>query len=388
VLLGGTGFFLISGIKIMHFSYLMPTRVLFGRGCIAEYGDNWAGFARKVLIVTGRRSARACGALADVCSVLDRLDVPWVLYDRIRPNPSVDNVREAVNLAREHRVDGVIGIGGGSPMDAAKAVALLLTNDLDDTALFTGPYPAAPLPVAAVPTTAGTGSEVTPYAILTDEKDQTKKNLAHPGLFPRVAFLDPGYLDALPRTVMIHTALDALSHAVESVLSARNHEMSAMASMAAIEAIGPALTGLADGRMPDDRCREMLLYGSMLAGTAIAQTGTTMVHAMGYSLTFFQGFDHGKANAVLLCEALRFCENANRDKVRNMLDRLGFDSIDGLQNLFDRLIGRPESLPDDQLALFTDKAMATRSIDNTVPRPTANDILALYKRALGRGERV
>ncbi|GAB6094947.1 iron-containing alcohol dehydrogenase family protein [Desulfatiferula olefinivorans] len=371
----------------MDFSYLMPTRVLFGRGCVVRHGDDWAGFSRRVLIVTGRRSARACGALSDVCSVLDRLRVPFELYDRIQPNPTVDNVRDAASLARSHRADGVIGIGGGSPMDAAKAVALLATNDPDDAALFSGPYPHAPLPVLAVPTTAGTGSEVTPYAILTDEADQTKKNLAHPGLFPRVALLDPRYLEALPRPVMIHTALDALSHAVESLLSARNREMSALAALAAIDAVGPALTVLAGGDTPDEAGLERLLYGSMLAGTAIAQTGTTMVHAMGYSLTFFQGVDHGKANAVLLCEAMKFCEAANRDMIQTILNRLGVRTIDDLQAMFDRLIGRLEPLPDDRTALFTEKAMATRSIDNTVPRPTADDISALYQRALGRSDR-
>lgn len=142
-------------------------------------------WGEKAVIVTGKHSAKACGALKDMCEALDSQSVSWLHYDRILPNPSIENVREAAEMARNEGADMVIGIGGGSPMDAAKAVAVLAVNDLDDDSLFKGPYPVPPLPVIAVPTTAGTGSEVTPYSILTDVKDQTKKNLLHPDLFPK-----------------------------------------------------------------------------------------------------------------------------------------------------------------------------------------------------------
>lgn len=366
----------------MNLSFLMPTRVIFEKDCLKTHGRFVADWGKKALIVTGRRSAKTCGALDDLCGALDNLSIPWVHYNGILPNPSIENVREAALIARSEKVDLVIGIGGGSPMDAAKAVAVLAVNDLDDQALFTGPYPVSPLPVLAVPTTAGTGSEVTPYSILTDVADRTKKNLSHPDLFPKMAFLDARYLEALPREVTVNTALDALSHSVESILSARNHPMSAMAAMASLKELGPCLNHLDKHDTPDILIREKLLYGSMLAGVAIAQTGTTMVHAMGYSLTFFHDVDHGKANAVLLCEAMRFCHEANREKIEGMLELLGVDSIDTLQELFTRLIGRPDPVPEDQLELFTEKAMAAKSIENTVPRPTAGDILDVYRRSL------
>lgn len=368
----------------MDYLYLMPTALFFGQGCIRIHESRFAAYGKKALIVTGKTSARACGALADVCAALDRQQVAWVLYEAILPNPSIFHVREAAHLARTQQVDLIIGIGGGSPMDAAKAVALLATNDLDDATLFSGNYPAEPLPVLVVPTTAGTGSEVTPYAILTDVNDQTKKNLAHPGLFPRAAFLDSRYLEALPFEGMVHTALDALSHAVESYLSARNTAMSAMFALEAIRCVGPGLIALAGGEKPEGPGLDRILHGSMLAGMAIAQTGTTMVHAMGYSLTFFHHMDHGKANAVLLCQALRFCFVSNSDKIRRILGILDMETIDELQAMFDGLIGRPQALPDDQLVLFTQKAMATKSIANTVPEPSADDILGVYRRALGQ----
>ncbi|MBU1169670.1 MAG: iron-containing alcohol dehydrogenase [Proteobacteria bacterium] len=367
----------------MDFSYLMPTRVFFGKNCIRANGVHMGAHGKKALIVTGKQSARACGALGDVCHALEKQSVAWSLYEKVLPNPSIENVREAAAMAREEAVDHVIGIGGGSPLDAAKAVAVLAVNDLDDDILFSGPYDVAPLPVLAVPTTAGTGSEVTPYSILTDVRDKTKKNLSHPGLFPRAAFLDAAYLGGLPYHVTVHTGLDALSHAVESYLSVRSNEMSALVAIHSIKVLGPCLKSLVTDQNPEEPIREKLLYGSMLGGVAIAQTGTTMVHAMGYSLTFFNHMDHGKANAVLLCEALRFGYGENKNRIDHILDILGMKRIDDLQALFDSLIGRPEPCLDDELSLFTEKAMMSKSILNTRPQPTAGDIFDLYKRALG-----
>lgn len=366
----------------MNVSYLMPTRVFIERDCIKTQGAQLGAWGKKAVIVTGKHSAKACGALKDVCDVLNRQSIPWIHYDGILPNPSIENVREAAAMARTHGADMVIGIGGGSPMDAAKAVAVLIVNDLADEDLFKGPYPVSPLPVIAVPTTAGTGSEVTPYSILTDVKDQTKKNLSHPGLFPKLAFLDARYLEALPREVTVNTALDALSHAVESHLSARNHPMSAMFALESIKELGPCLKHLAGHGTPDPSIREKLLYGSMLAGVAIAQTGTTMVHAMGYSLTFFHHVDHGRANAVLLCEAMRFCHEKNKDKIKVILKLLDVESIQAMQDLFTGLIGKPGTISQDDMDLFTEKAMQTKSIDNTVPKPTARDIRMIYEKAL------
>lgn len=367
----------------MDFSYLMPTRVFFGKDCITNQGSIFGSYGNKALIMTGKRSARACGALKDVCDALERQSIAWVLYEKVIPNPSIENVRDAARLGMAEHVDMVIGIGGGSPMDAAKAVAVLTVNDVDDDTLFTGPYPTWPLPVIAVPTTAGTGSEVTPYSILTDMNEKTKKNLSHPGLFPKAAFLDAQYMSTMPFDVTVNTGLDALSHAVESYLSRRNQAMSEMAALHAIEILAPCLKSFVATPNPDLSVREKLLYGSMLGGIAIAQTGTTMVHAMGYSLTFFHHMDHGKANAVLLCEAMRFGYEENMEKIDRILGLFGMSCMDELQSLFESLIGRPQPIADEELVLFADKAMLTKSIANTVPQPSHGDIVALYKKALG-----
>ncbi|RPJ81369.1 MAG: iron-containing alcohol dehydrogenase, partial [Deltaproteobacteria bacterium] len=295
----------------MELTYQMPTQVVFGKGCVEKHGDIFGHHGKKALLVTGKTSARISGALEDVCAALSNVSVSWSVYDEIQPNPSIENVRDASEKARSEKADCIIGIGGGSPMDAAKAVAVLAVNDLDDNTLFNGPYGKMPLPVIAVPTTAGTGSEVTPYSILTDMNNKTKKNLSHASLFPKAAFLDATYTEKLPYDVTVNTAIDAFSHSVESILSRKSNVMSTMIALESLRMIGPALGLLDDTRKIDFETREKLLLGSMLAGVAIAQTGTTVVHAMGYSLTFFNNIDHGKANGLLLCEYLNYVHTHN-----------------------------------------------------------------------------
>lgn len=161
------------------FAYYMPTKVFFGKACVAQSGDVLADLGRKALLVTGRHSAKVNGSQAAVVEKLDELGISWFLFDEVENNPSVATIRKAAAFASEKGVDFVIGIGGGSPMDAAKAIALVCTNELDDEHLFMGPY-RKPLPIVAVPTTAGTGSEVTKVSVLTNPKAGTKQSINTP----------------------------------------------------------------------------------------------------------------------------------------------------------------------------------------------------------------
>jgi alcohol dehydrogenase class IV len=331
-------------------------------------------FGRNALIVTGRRSARECGALNDMTSALDRESVAWSVYEDIRPNPTIANVREAAQMARKTGADMIVGIGGGSPMDAAKAVAVLAANDLNDESMFKGPYPVVPLPVIAVPTTAGTGSEVTPYSIITDEKDQTKKNLSHPSLFPKLAFLDAAYTEKLPWETTVNTAMDALSHSIESILSKRSDAMSRMVALESLRYLTPGIGLMDSERGIGIEIREALLLGSMLGGMAIAQTGTTVVHAMGYSLTFFNDVDHGKANGLLLAEYLAYVAPHNTEKIVDILSAMGLETLGDLQKIIRSRVNAPPVLSDEDIALYTEKALMAKSVDNTYPRPTGEEI--------------
>jgi alcohol dehydrogenase class IV len=286
-------------------------------------------------------------------------------------------------MARKTGADMIVGIGGGSPMDAAKAVAVLAVNDLDDESMFKGPYPVVPLPVIAVPTTAGTGSEVTPYSIITDEKDQTKKNLSHPSLFPKLAFLDAAYTVKIPWQTTVNTAMDALSHSIESILSKRSDAMSQMVALESLRHLTPGIGLMDSEKRIGTEIRESLLLGSMLGGMAIAQTGTTVVHAMGYSLTFFNDVDHGKANGLLLAEYLAYVAPHNPEKIGDILSAMGLETLGDLQAMIRSRVKEPPVLTEGDIALYTEKALMAKSVDNTFPRPTSEDIRGLYMRSLG-----
>ena len=287
----------------MDMSFYMPVNVITGEGCVSTHADALA-LGRHAFIVTGRNSARASGALSDVIAVLEEKNILYTLFDRAAENPLASVCREGGILLREAGADFVIGIGGGSALDAAKAVAAFaVCPDADTESIFDADFDAHPiLPIAAIPTTSGTGSEANPYAVLTLDGGTKKKTLKHiPGTYPRVAFVDPRYTYSLNENYTVSTALDALSHAIESYLSPKSNAASEMyAAFAAKQIWGVIFMGEdgegekdAGGFTPTQRRR--LSMASMAAGIAINRTGTGFPHPMGYSITLSDGIPHGRA---------------------------------------------------------------------------------------------
>jgi len=365
--------------------FFLPTRVFSGTECLKTHASVFQSLGTKALVVTGRRSAVTTGAGADVAQALASQGIPLVLYDKIPPNPGFTEIREAAALARSQGTDFIVGIGGGSPLDAAKAIAVLATNDLDDDALFAPPFARPPLPVVAVPTTAGTGSEVTPYSILTNDKVQSKSSIAHESIFPKVAFLDARYTAGLPRTVTVNTALDALSHLVEGALAVRGTALSEALALQGLALLGPELKALAaHPGLPAPEGREKLLLASTTAGMVIAHTGTTAGHALGYSLTYFKDIDHGRANALTMAEYLAFLMPHHGSRVLGVLGALGVGSLEGLRSLLDTLLGPKEVLTDQEIAGFAAIAARAKNMANTLTAPSEADVVGLYRRSFPR----
>ena len=294
----------MRGEEQMQFTFQAKTKVFFGEDCLSANKASLAQLGSRALIVTGKTSGAASGALSDLEKILDDLGGAWALFDAVENNPSLDTVAAGAALAAAFSPDFIVGIGGGSPLDAAKAIAVLAVNDIRPVDLFNNQFTNTPLPVAAIPTTAGTGSEVTPYAILTRDDLQTKKSFGNELTFPAFAFLDAKYTASMPEEVAVHTAVDAFSHALEGFLNKRSTSMSDMISVASMGVFGECIPSLR-ARLFDKDTRERLLYMSMLAGIVISQTGTTSVHSMGYCLTYFKSVPHGKANGLLLGEYLK-----------------------------------------------------------------------------------
>jgi alcohol dehydrogenase class IV len=370
----------------MTYNYYMPTRVLMGDDCVFQNRLLLKELGTRALIVTGKNSARANGSLEDTLKALEANGQSFYLFDKVMSNPAVDCAFEGGAAAKKEGCDFVIAIGGGSPMDAAKAAAALAVKDIPKTQVFNSSYPEA-LPLAAIPTTAGTGSEVTPYAILTNDGAKTKTSLSSPALFPRLALLDAKYLESLGRTVTINTALDALSHAVEGFLSVRASPLSGAMAKESIRAIA-ACFGALKSPKPSPEVRRQLLWASTLAGMVIANTGTTAVHALGYQLTYWHNIDHGRANGLLMGEFLKFCgekEGALTDRrVQDILAALDLESPGAFSRLAADLLGPPERIAAGELESYARRALAAKNIANCYITPEYEDLLRIYTRSLNR----
>ncbi|MBS7525995.1 iron-containing alcohol dehydrogenase [Fusibacter paucivorans] len=369
----------------MNYQYYMPTRAIIGEDCILNHSDVFKTLGKRAMLVTGARSAKLNGSAKDIMSALEAVGITYLVYDKVMSNPTVACAYEGAALAKANDVDFIIAIGGGSPMDAGKAIALLAAQDIEPSALFSGKYENKVLPIVAVPTTAGTGSEVTQYSILTNDAMQTKTGIASNYIFPAIAFLDSKYMEALSYTTLVNTAVDALSHAVEGMLSVRRSFISdalAMESIRSIMETLKAIAGMGDDVKMTSEMRDKLLYASFMAGIVIAQTGTTVVHAMGYALTYSKGIDHGKANGLLMGSYLKLVSKQDSDLADKIVSVMGYDSIESMDKLILPMIGEGVHLSEDEIEHYTQKVLKTSNVLNCLVKPAKEDIMNMYQEAL------
>ncbi|MGN0406640.1 MAG: iron-containing alcohol dehydrogenase family protein [Bacteroides sp.] len=339
--------------RIMEFTFGIPTKIFFGRDCILKNAAALTAIGSKAMLVTGKHSAKASGALDDVVSVLDKAAIGYVIFDEIENNPSVETVAKAAKIARQEEVDFVIGIGGGSPIDASKAIAVLAANkEMIVTDLFKNDFTKA-LPIVGIPTTAGTGSEATPYSVLLRKDMQTKVSFGTKDTFPAVAFVDAKYTMSLGKNSTISTAVDAFTHAFEGYLANRSTVISDCFALEAIKAFGKSMRKLAAFEL-DESDRENLMLVSLLGGIIIAQTGVTIAHGMGYCYTYFKGIPHGAANGLIMREYMKLNYDVAKDKIDTALEALGCESIDEFAGILREMLGAPPVLTSEEIELYTE----------------------------------
>lgn len=316
------------------FHYLMPTKLYFGRGAIEKNKDDMRNLGNKALIVTGKNSSKRNGSLNQIQLALESLNIEYIIYDEVEENPSLETIEKAASQGREANVEFIIGIGGGSPLDAAKAVAIFIKNPEvnKDNILTSGKLQS--LPVVAVPTTSGTGSEVTQYSIVTVHKEKTKKNLGQ-AVFPAIAYLDSSFTDNTPYDVTVNTAIDAFTHLVESYLNSNATVMSKLYAEKGLSLFKTCFSNLINRELTIE-FREKVMLASMFGGIAIAQTGTSLPHGMGYALTYHKGIPHGLANGVLTVEYLKCFKN--KERIKKLLSLLGMEELEQLESILKSLI--------------------------------------------------
>lgn len=368
------------------------SHIRFGEGVLAELGPALAGLGvRRPLVVTDT-GVRAVGLLD---RVLAACPVPAAVFDGTPTNPTEAAVEAALSLYRAEACDGVIGLGGGSPIDLAKGVALLAAHPgpLADYAAILGGVPkitAATAPVVAVPTTAGTGSEVGRAALITLE-DGRKLGFISPHLIPKAAICDPELTLGLPPRLTAATGMDAVTHCVETYLSPRyNPPAEAIALDGLARAVGAIERAVQDGSDRDAR-RELMM--AALQGGLTFQKGLGAVHALSHPLGGLKepSLHHGTLNAVLLPAVLRFNEPAVPEKYRTLRRTLGLAATASLPDFFAALtarLGLPASLrqmgvPESCLPGIAHGATLDHSAA-TNPRPASEaQFLALLQEAFG-----
>ena len=363
----------------MNFQYFVPVHIISGANCVREYASAMRTFGGRALIVTGKSSAKN-GALEDAVYALKQNGQKFTVYDEVPNNPTVASVYKGAEEARRFGAEFIVAIGGGSPMDAAKAIAMLARQEAKE-GIFDHPITDDVLPMVHIPTTAGTGSEVTPYAIITNDEKQTKTSISAPSLFPRLAYLDGKYMADLPQRVTVNTAIDALSHAVEGMLSVRAGNMSDMLAKESIRIILSEYESLRTGRYTL-QTRQNLLYGSTLAGMVIANTGTTPVHGMGYSLTYFHGVPHGRANGLLLPAFLKSCLEKSPERTRQIYDALHMNP-DAFCKAMDDLLGKREKYDDETLRNYAHRASLNKNVKNCLMYFSEEDLYKVLHQSLG-----
>lgn len=290
----------------MNFDFYMPAEVVSGSGCVCAHSSLLPKLGKSAMIVTGQASAKRCGALNDVCTALKKEGISFLVYDKIGENPALSACLEAAALARESKTDFIIGIGGGSPLDASKAIAILAANPhLNGDAVFSLDFRCPPLGLVLVGTTAGTGSEVTAVSVLTQDNGR-KRSITHPYCYAKLSFADPSYTCTVPFNTTVSTALDAFSHTTEGWFSKKCSDVTRMFARAALPLIWEGLVFLCkEKKTPDSALREKLYYGSLYAGMVLNKTGTAFPHPMGYVLTEDFHVPHGKACCAFLPELIK-----------------------------------------------------------------------------------
>ncbi len=304
--------------------FIVPTDIRFGPGVVAELAASVGRFCDRVLVVTDP-GVRGTGLVDRVLAPLRDAGTTIVIHDGVSPNPRDGECQSAAALARDHGADVIVAIGGGSPIDAAKCAAALATNG-GTAGDWAGPRRLThdPLPLIAVPTTAGTGSEVTRGAVITDEEHRTKLTVKDDRMAPRLALVDPELTHSVPPHVTAATGIDVLTHAVEAYTGRRANPVSDALALHAIRLVGAHLAdAVRDGT--NAAAREGMMMASLVAGMAFGNADVAAVHCLAEALGGRYDTPHGVANAALLPTVMRYNASADPQRHANVADALGID---------------------------------------------------------------
>ena len=327
-----------------------PRNILFGRGVFGRLGSITRCFGRRALLVCGRGALKRSGRLKEVEDMLRAEGMEVVLFEGVENDPSLATCRHGIVVARESACDAVVGIGGGSALDAGKAIAVIAPKEGDIADYFHGKKAIArpSLPYVAVPTTAGTGSECTPNAVLTDAEKGVKKSLRHESMVPDAALVDPELTLTCPASVTAHCGMDALTQAIECYVSKAANPVSDALALRAVELIARNLER-AFHEPPRIEYREPVALGSLMTAMAFGNAGLGAVHGLAHPIGLHFHVPHGLVCAVLLPHVCAYNVSAQRKKFDDIAAAAGAPDADALPEALlemNRRLGIPPTLRD------------------------------------------
>ena len=336
------------------------------------------------------------GIATKVTELLDKAAIAYALYDGIVPNPTIQNVKDGVAFVKEAEADCLIAIGGGSPIDTAKAIGIILTNpefsdviSLEGVADTKNPC----LPILAIPTTSGTAAEVTINYVITDEVNHRKFVCVDPHDIPIVAFIDSDMMMGMPKKLAASTGMDAMTHAIEGFITKGAWEMTDMLHLKAIEIIGHSLEASVDG---DQNGREKMALGQYIAGMGFSNVGLGLVHGMAHPLSAWYNIPHGVACAALLPTVMKYNKEYTGEKYREIALVLGIKgaaemSLEDVREAacgeIDRLskaVGIPETISElgvkeADIPAIAEDALRDVCTPGNPRETTVEEIIALYQ---------
>ncbi len=368
----------------------------FGKGAIESIVPEFQqrGFGKAAVITD--KGLIEHGIATKVTELLDKAAIAYALYDGIVPNPTIQNVKDGVAFVKEAEADCLIAIGGGSPIDTAKAIGIMLTNpefsdviSLEGVADTKNPC----LPILAIPTTSGTAAEVTINYVITDEVNHRKFVCVDPHDIPIVAFIDSDMMMGMPKKLAASTGMDAMTHAIEGFITKGAWEMTDMLHLKAIEIIGHSLEASVDG---DQNGREKMALGQYIAGMGFSNVGLGLVHGMAHPLSAWYNIPHGVACAALLPTVMKYNKEYTGEKYREIALVLGIKgaaemSLEDVREAacgeIDRLskaVGIPETISElgvkeADIPAIAEDALRDVCTPGNPRETTVEEIIALYQ---------
>ena len=380
--------------------FILNETSYFGRGSRVELANEikTRGF-KKVLFVTDK-SLLECGVASKVTEVLTTAEIEYSIYSDIKPNPTVTNVQQGVDACREYGADVIVAVGGGSVMDTAKGISIIMTNpDRYDVVSLNGlsNTKAKGMPMIALPTTHGTAAEVTINYVITDESRQIKMVCVDPNDIPVLAIVDSELMETLPKGTAAATGLDALTHAVEGYITKAHNTMSDMFHMRAIELIFANLAKAVNEK--DQKAIENMALAQYMAGMGFSNVGLGIVHSMAHQLGAVYDTPHVVANAILLPTVMRFNGVVCADRFREIITHLGrtdaYDMNDqDVINTFvwmieelSKSVGVTQTVKDtgckeEDIEMLADKPMEDPCKPGNPREVSKQDFIELYRQAM------